>query len=158
MVNLRIVIVHISGEGRKETKARSSAWNCPQNFNDVQRNWVNRWAEHCEDTAYRKISRPTAVYKRQEGWAEHLAKKNRVLHPIRKSWRYEQPDHGADAVDEVGCKKALKGQKYFKNAPMLKKFKSRPVCQDENVVVEKFDDAEWQHDAQASSEWTSHYI
>ena len=56
-----------------------------------------------------------------QGWAEHLAKSNRVLHPIRKSWRYEQPDHGADAVREVGGKKkALKAKKYYKNAPMLK--------------------------------------
>ena len=134
-------------DGKKETK-RSSAWNCPPTFNDVQREWVNRWAEHCEETAYRKISRPTVVYKRQQGWAEHLAENNRVLHPIRKSWRYEQPDH-AD-VNEVGCQKALKAKKCFKNAPMLKKFKSHPTFQnDGGLVVEKFDESEWQHDAQA---------
>ena len=41
--------------------------------------------------------------------------------PIRKSWKYEQPDHGADAVAEVGSKSAVKGNKAkFKNAPMLK--------------------------------------
>ena len=41
--------------------------------------------------------------------------------PIRKSWKYEQPDHGADAVAEVGRKRALPDKKaYFKNAPMLK--------------------------------------
>ena len=82
---------------------------------------MKRWAEHCERTAYRKIIRPTHVYEREPGWAEYMAKNNLVLQPIRKSWKYEQPDHGADAVAEVGSKSAVKGNKaYFKNAPMLK--------------------------------------
>ena len=34
--------------------------------------------------------------------------------------KYEQPDHGEDATEEVGRGKALKAKSYFKNAPMLK--------------------------------------
>ena len=121
------------GDVGRKTKSRSSAWDCPLDFNDTQRDWVKRWADHCEETAYLKIIRPTAVYEREPGWAEYMAKNNRVLHPIRKSWKYEQPEHDADDVARIGHKKALKGKTHFKNAPMLK------------AVNEK----DWQHDAQA---------
>ena len=79
----------------------------------------------------------------KKGWAEHLEAKNRFLHPIRRSWRYKQPDHAKSALtsedpDDVGGRQyavQVDSKKTFKNARLL-----RPVDGSET---------EWQHDEQA---------
>ena len=51
--------------------------------------------------------------------------KNRFLHPIRRSWRYRQPDHARSALtrhdaDVGGRSLAVRKTEAFKNARLLK--------------------------------------